>query len=150
MAMLQNTTILNTTNSAHIKNAIESVFLKDDDLHLFFDPSSKATTNEQRAEEIYEKCLFEMAEYQCQFYIVLYGSIKVAYWLYNKDTKRIVSFGVMPIYRKDLYLVRWFRHVHGSMFWIALYTKNQRAIKFLIKNGMVQMKEEEGITYLEN
>jgi hypothetical protein len=148
--MLKNTTVHLVNKPFDVNSAIADAFKNDYDLPLFFDPNSKAVTEEQRIAEIQQKCLAEMASHKCQFYIIKYGSLNIGYWLYNIDTKRIVSFGLKPIYRKDVHLYRWMKHVHGQMFWIALYSKNVRAIKYLEKNGMHIIREEDGVTYLEN
>jgi hypothetical protein len=63
----------------------------------------------------------------------------------------LISFGIHHAYRKKEILLEWWSKTvvmlnHEFVTW--LFTKNTRAINFLVRNGMVIEKEENGIASL--
>jgi ABC-type phosphate/phosphonate transport system ATPase subunit len=125
-------------------NNIYEYFKDDANLLDNFDPTSKATNNEEAAMEIYHKLVEHAREKECHF-----KRNEVGYIFYSGDL--LISFCVKPELRtKDnlAYFGNLIKHELGQHFKCFLFNNNKRAINFLERLGMKQVKSNNLITLL--
>lgn len=132
-------------------NNIYEYFKDDQDLLKFFDPLSVAENNEQAALEIYHKLIEYSRDYHCKFVRLDHGYIfytKPRRWF---QRRMLVSFCLKPEHRNrtstELFWKEIVKHM-GKRFMCYLYSKNTRAINFLLKGGMKVEKTNDLITLL--
>lgn len=80
-----------------------------------------------------------------------YNGRNIGFCVIDEDRKILVSFGINMKYRKRDILNTWvetLKDYFNGKFNCSLWSKNERAIKFLQKNGMKITKQDELITYL--
>lgn len=125
------------------KNIYE-FFKNDSNLLEYFDPLSKAKTNEEAAMEIYQKLVEHAKEKECFFERTEIGYIFFAHEL-------LISFCIKPEFRNKETL-KYFGNIIksklGAHFSCFLFNKNERGIRFLEKIGMKKQKSNELITLL--
>jgi hypothetical protein len=85
------------------------------------------------------------------YYKAVYKQIPIGYVVLFNDC--LYSFGINKKYRKKEILIDWWssvRSLMGKNFFTALYKNNERAINFLVKQGMVATEYEDGSVLLVN
>lgn len=125
-------------------NNIYEYFKDDKKLLEFYDPTSRAITNEQAAMELYHKLIEHSKNKQCHFI-----RHELGYVFYTKG--ELISFCIKPEFRnKTNYLIFWnfIKKQIGKKFICWLYNKNTRGINFLVKCGMKQKRTNGLITLL--
>ena len=124
---------------------IQEFFLNDSDLLKYYDPFSKATTNEEACYEIYQKIIEHAEDRECQF---MRNEIGYIFTSYNV----LISFCVKPECRTKENLVKFGEFIKekmGDKIHCYLFTKNTRGINFLKKLGLKEERQEL-ITHLYN
>jgi len=128
-----------------IQKAIKVAFDEDKKIFEFYDPNKNVTTLDEIVKDIYNK-----GEGFCKLSndviaIEVYEKNKlIGYFFYNK--KMLISFGLNVAYRQRKYLKEFFSLIKttiGKDFSCLLWSKNIRAIKYLIKMGMIPINETE-------
>lgn len=131
-----------------MRDGIRQAFEDDKVIFDFSDPNCKATSIEELCLDIDRKLDEHEASYPCK-YVKVYSSNKVVgYFFYRKNIKTLISFGINKKYRgkKDFFNI--IAKELGS-FSSYVFTRNQRAIKWMQKNGMIIKYQDNKITMLE-
>lgn len=125
-------------------NNIYEYFKNDEFLKDYYDPASKATTNEEISNEIYHKLIEHSRVRKCHFVRTDMG-----YIFYSRSL--LISFCVKPEFRTKNNLRIFGEQLQftiGEHFECFLYNRNIRAINFLKKLGMKEVKSNDLITLL--
>lgn len=126
-----------------------------DDIHLldYFGPLSKVENNADAALVIYLNLVQYSKEYKkrCRFkrFDIGYVFFIKPKWFWNKN--KLVSFCLLPQSRTTEGVGLFWRKIKdyvGNHFTCCLYSKNTRAINFLLKGGMKIKKSNELVTLL--
>ena len=129
-----------------LKKAIEVSFNNDNDIFDFYDPNTKV----ENLKEIVDDILKKINTYEKPFYFGVYDKEKlIGYFVYKES--QLISFALTKEYRIRKYLREFFRVIKSTIkghFMVLLWAKNIRAIKYLIKNKMEIIKENEQIIQL--
>jgi len=125
------------------KNIYE--FFKNDSALLeYYDPTSKAKSNEEAAMEIYQKLVEHSKERECFF-----ERTEIGYVFFAKEL--LISFCVKPEFRNKETL-KYFGNIIktklGEHFNCFLFNRNERGIRFLEKMGMKKQQSNELVTLL--
>lgn len=83
--------------------------------------------------------------YDLVFYKVIFNKMIIGFFTVEKNGVFLNSFGIAYKYRKDYILKEWWELVKHKLqddFKCILNSKNERAIKFLIKNGMREFERQ--------
>ncbi len=118
-----------------IKPSIRVAFEKDKDIFKYYDPAVSVENIDQIVDDIYRK----IGEYEgeLKIYSVCEKNNLVGYIVGRDD--RLISFGLSVEYRFRKYLNNFFQVIKGLLgnnFYCLLWSRNIRAAKWLIKNGM--------------
>lgn len=125
-------------------NDIREFFGNDNNLLDYFDPESKASSNEEAINEIYQKLMEHSKEKDCTF-----KRTDVGYIFYSD--KLLISFCVKPECRNRKNLAEFGEFIKlelGSSFSCYLYNRNEKAIRFLEKLGLEKIDSNSLITLL--
>lgn len=85
-----------------------------------------------------------------EHYIVTVGRIVIGYCVTSEKLNMLYSFGIAIDYREeysDLFFEEVKNHL-GENFFCALWTRNRRGIKYLVRNGMRIIDEIDNVTTL--
>ena len=131
-----------------IKEYVSLVFLNDNNILKYFDPTVKVNSKKEVVENIFGKIIEERRDYRCTFWGIIRNGEKVGFIFINEDEKRLVSFGVAPEKRRVLNIFKDIKSACPKYFNCILFTINKRAIDWLIKNGMRINEQNELLTTL--
>jgi hypothetical protein len=116
----------------NIRDAVSTVFLKDLDVVGLYDPNVPVETTSDVVDSIELKLAEWCDMADCQMAYEDWGYV---FWVGNI----LISFGISPDNRDDLHKSKLWELITknlGDDFYCFLWTRNQRAIKWLIKMGM--------------
>jgi len=133
------------------KELIYEYFKDDDKLLDYFDPLSEANNIEEAVNDVYEKILQHGRESDCNFVCNDIGYFYYSDYLLFSDRKVLISFCVKKEHRNKEKLIEFWnliRKTIGLHFECYLFNKNERAIQWLKKCGMVEEKKNDLITLL--
>ncbi len=120
-----------------LKPAIKVAFEHDKDIFKYYDPNVPITSVNEIVEDIYRK----IGEYEGQLKIYeVYERFNLAGYIVARED-RLISFGLAVEYRFRKHLNNFFSLIKGLLgknFYCLLWTRNIRAAKWLIKNGMTE------------
>lgn len=127
--------------------AIRVAFTADHDIFKFYDSSAPV----KNIDDIVENIILKLSEYgedvKCKE--VYEKSELIGYYVFLD--RQLISFSINIAYRKRKYLREFFGLIKKDLdnnFWCALYNRNVRAIKYLIKNQMIITSFDKLITRL--
>lgn len=130
-----------------LKDAVKIAFYEDKDIFKFFDPTVEVKGLDELVENILQKILTYGEN--C-FYVGVYEKEALIGYFVYKD-KQLISFSLSVEYRTRKYLRDFFRLIRTEIkghFMVLLWSKNIRAIKYLIKHGMQEINRGNNITQL--
>lgn len=117
-----------------LEKAVYSAFDGDNKIIELYDPNVTVNSNEEIVSDVVRK----IKEYgEVNKYGVYDKNILIGY-IVNKENQ-LISFGLSVNYRTDKFLQSFLSAIKtqvGNNFFVYLWQKNIRAIKFLIKNGL--------------
>lgn len=118
-----------------LKPSIKVVFEHDKDIFKYYDPTVEVSTIDHIVSDIFRK----IGEYEgeLKIYSVYEKSELIGYIVAREN--RLISFGLAVKYRFRKYLNNFFQVIKGMLgkdFYCLLWTRNIRAAKWLLKNGM--------------
>lgn len=129
-----------------LKAAIRVAFQEDKDIFKYFDPNVKVETIDDVINNIHQK----ISEYESpEMYSVLEKG-KLVGFIVSKEN-RLISFGLSVEYRFSKHLKSFFntiKEIAGSKFYCLLWSRNIRAAKWLMKNGMCETLYDNNIIKL--
>lgn len=117
-----------------MKEAIRKAFEGDDDIFKFFDPNFDLKSIDEIVDNIYEK----IAEYKDNLDSE-FVELENGYFFITKQPKLLVSFGINKKHRNKEELSKFWDKIKsklGDDFNCFLWSKNERAINWLLKMGM--------------
>jgi hypothetical protein len=115
-----------------MREQIRLAFEGDTDIYKFFDPTSTVNDLDEVVENIYEKILESCDVFDnCTFH-----GFESGYVFYCKDPSLLISFGINVDNRKSPRLWEEITSQLGGDFQCLLWSRNDRAIKWLQKMGM--------------
>lgn len=117
-----------------LKPFIKIVFKDDNKIFDYYDPNVNPVSVEEIIQDIYKK----VGEYADANIYGVYDKSKPIGYIVSKGN-RLISFGLAMEYRFRKYLNNFFNIIKGllgSNFYCLLWTRNIRATKWLVKNGM--------------
>ena len=137
---------IKTIQFKNLSDAIRIAFENDKDMFKLFDPNVKVET----LDEIVSNIIDKIKTYgECE-YVGIYDKNKlIGYFVYKGS--QLISFALAVPYRQRKYLREFFRIIRTTItghFMVLLWSKNIRAIKFLLKNEMQIINQNENITQL--
>jgi hypothetical protein len=137
--------ILRIVKYENLKNAIKIAFDEDKKIFEFYDPNSDVANLDEIVEDIYNK-IDGYKEFSGGIIAMeVYEKNKlIGYFVYNN--KMLISFGLNIAYRQRKYFKEFFNLMKitlGKGFSCMLWSKNIRAIKWLMKMGMMPIKEND-------
>lgn len=125
------------TSKTFLHQAIQTAFA--DDTKLVEDFHIKGGSIENCISDTYDKIIDTTEKYSLEWYEVLDGELIIGFSVICKAYSFLYSFGIHLSYRQHHVLEKWWTLIKnklGGNFTCALWTKNSRAISFLVKNGM--------------
>ena len=130
-----------------LKIAIEISFAGDREIVKLYDPNVKVESVKDVTDNIFDK--IEKIETGCGIKGVFHREKLIGYFVtYDKI---LVSFSLAMQYRTRTYLRAFFSLIKdeiGKEIYCRLWTKNTRAIRWLMKNGMIDIHQQDKITHL--
>lgn len=137
--------ILKIQKYENLKKAIRVAFDEDSKIFEFYDPNKSVSTLDEIVEDIYSKGDSYKGLSEGVIAIEVYEKGKlIGYFFFNN--KMLISFGLNVAYRQRKHLKEFFNLIKitiGKGFSCLLWSKNIRAIKYLIKMGMMPINETE-------
>jgi hypothetical protein len=130
---------------------IYECFKDDSDLLKYFDPLSTAADNEQASREVYSNLVDYANDRKCKFVKTEMGYVFYAKskWFFQRNI--LISFCLKNEYRNWVSVSLFWQEIKknvGKHFICYLYTKNTRAIGFLLKGGMKIKRSNNLVTLL--
>jgi len=126
-----------------LRKAIEVSFNNDNFIFDFYDPNTKV----ENIEEIVNDVLKKINTYEIPFYFGVYDKEKlIGYFVYKEN--QLISFALAKEYRVRKYLREFFKIIKNQIkghFMCLLWKKNIRASKYLLKNKMEIINENEQV-----
>jgi hypothetical protein len=122
-----------------MKEAIRNAFEGDDDIFKFFDPNYDLKNIDEVVDNVYKKILEHQYLFDTEFI-----TLKNGYFFIVKQPKLLVSFGINKNNRNKEELNKFWDKIKdklGNNFDCFLWSKNKRAINWLVKMGMKIEKE---------
>lgn len=135
-------------NGEEFKKAIKAAFDGDTAIFELYCPHIKVTSVDQIVSDIF--CRIRKDEADVTLKGIYEKGELIGYYVYRKDM--LVSFAINIRFRTRSYLKELFKLMRrsvGKKFVCFLWTKNIRAIKYLIKNGMTVIGQDHLITQLK-
>jgi hypothetical protein len=130
-----------------LKEAIRIALEGDEEIVSLYDPNIEVNSIEDVVNDIYKK-LFEISDF-CVCKGIYEDEKLIGYYAYIE--KMLISFSVSSPNRMKKSLHQFFELIQkdlGDQFVCRLWSKNLRAIKWLIKNGFQFVDDENQITRL--
>lgn len=132
---------------SELKDAIRVAFDGDQAVYSLYDPNVSVTTIDELTEDVFRK----ITEWDgLSLYAVYVGDELAGYFVNVKN--QLISFGLALKYRVDKYLKRFFEKIKyecGNDFFVFLWQKNVRGIKWVMKNGLVETFSDNNIIKLQ-
>lgn len=131
-----------------LKNAISVAFTGDAKIIQFYDPNKQVNSVDEIVDDIYEKVKGH-DDGNLQLHGVYEKGETIGYFVFRG--KLLISFSVNVKYRTRSYLKAFFqviRYCLTGTFTCVLWSRNVRAIKWLVKMGMEVCSHNELITQL--
>ena len=128
-------------------NAIKTSFEEDRNIVKLYDPNVQVESIDDVVNDINRK-IFEIKEH-CIFKGVYEREKLIGYYVYAELI--LISFSLSSQYRTRGYLRDFFSLIRrdlGKKFICKLWSKNTRAIKWLLKNNLEIIEEKDNITEL--
>lgn len=121
---------------AELQDAIEIAF--GGDTGLLEKYHIKQGTLAECVDDTYNKICNAEANFPMEYYKVVLDGIKIGYTAMSKKESLLYSFGININYRNKKTLQLWFENVVNILgsFNCYIWTKNERAILHLVKQGM--------------
>lgn len=129
---------------------IRKAFEGDDDILKYADPSETYDDIEALCKRIEEKLVEHSKTYPCKFITVERDNEVVGYFFYRVSPVTLISFGINKNYRKDNNFFAEIKRELGRDFDCYVFSRNERALKWLYKNGMKVLFQSDLITFLES
>lgn len=132
-----------------LEAAIRVAFEGDEAIYEYYDPNVPVASLEEIVRDVSRKIKAVQATDFLQNWGIFEGEKLIGYSVTGENF--LFSFGVNIRYRKREILQEWWKQIKELMkqdFAVLLYSRNSRAIQFLLKNGCEIEREEDGITYL--
>lgn len=135
---------------SHLEPAVRIAFENDKDIFKFYDKNVVVTTLDELVDDIVAK-LKDYADVfpDTAFKIVVDKNKTVGYIVFKEDT--LISFGLSVEYRQRKYLNEFFALIKKELrgrFVVMLWSRNIRAVKWLMKNGLKILDTNPEITTL--
>ena len=137
--------IIREANTLTLVDYIESTWVGDVNLHVFYDRSLKVKSLENMVSDTHEKIL---DLYNIQNGLVFYGiekdSLKIGFIVLNIELNYLYSFGVRHDFRKKEVLEPIFKFIRKKLdnnFFCLINECNTRAIRWLKKCGLKEINE---------
>lgn len=131
-----------------LEAAIRIAFLNDRDIFKFYDKNVIVTNLDELSNDIMEK----IKGYPEAKFMAIYEKDKlIGYFVYMDGT--LISFGLNVEYRVRKSLRDFFKHIKKTIkgrFYCTLWSRNIRAVKYLMKQGMQIIDTNPHITKLVN
>lgn len=127
--------ITKTISYSQLSGAIKAAFTDDKDLLSLYDPNVPVTSIEEIVSDILAKAL---SHGENVVYKQVFVNNQLSGYFFYKE-RMLISFGINKEYRKRQYTRDFFRTIKremGSHLTCILWSKNVRAIKYLLKMGM--------------
>lgn len=89
--------------------------------------------------------------FDLSYYKVIFNKEPIGYFVTANNI--LYSFAINKKYRTKEILINWWKHIKmvlGKAFTVTLYENNERAINFLIKNGMEVFSKQGNLVLLIN
>ena len=140
-----------THNEIELKEAIKIAFIDDIDLvskYHILDNSSL----EYCVEDTFNKIIKSSNEHVLEWYLIKEEDEIIGFTIVSIGYNYLYSFGINIDYRYSVVLNEWFSKIKVILqnhFICELWKKNERAINFLIKNGMEILEQENNIVKLK-
>lgn len=133
-------------NRKVLQEAIAISFYQDKVAFDMYDPNVKVET----LNDIVENILFKIGTYPDAIFMGIYDKNKlIGYFVYKE--KQLISFALAKEYRTRSYLREFFKVIKTTIkgnFMCLLWAKNIRAIKYLMKNKMEIINQNDKIIQL--
>jgi hypothetical protein len=103
--------------------------------------------------DTYKKVLDASVQYPLEWYEVIEGGKKIGFTIICKAYNFLYSFAINKFNRTSQILINWFnttKSLLGEYFNCSLWSKNQRAINFLLRCDMKILSQQNEITQLTN
>lgn len=91
------------------------------------------------------------AGFSFKYYKVMMAGVAIGFTVLDQDTDMLFSFGINRKCRNQMITTAWFAEVRKLLtahFTCVLWNENQRAIRFLNRNGMTVFRKNEETTTL--
>lgn len=119
---------------SQLKEAIRVAFDGDSEIFNLYDPNVSVSSIDELVNDVYWK----ISEYNdVDLFAVYEKEILIGYFVTSK--KQLISFGLSVNYRLGKYVNNFYWMIKkklGDDFFVLLWKKNVRAMRWLIKNGM--------------
>lgn len=132
-----------------LEKAIRVAFEGDEAIYDYYDPNVPVVNLEEIVRDVSRKIKAVQVTDFLQNWGIFEREKLIGYSVTGENF--LFSFGVNIHYRKREFLQQWWKQIKQLMkhdFAVLLYSRNSRAIEYLLKNDCEIEKEEEGITYL--
>lgn len=131
-----------------LESAIRIAFEGDGDIYRFYDKNVIVTSLDELVSDIMKKVSgYPMARFKA----ICYKKKVVGYFVYDEGL--LISFALNVKYRTPEHLSDFFgriKHTINGLFYCHLWSRNIRAVKFLMKQGMQIVDTNPHITKLVN
>ena len=128
-------------------NAIKIAFNEDEAIVDLYDPNVKVSSVDDVSLSVFNKV--SEIKHLCDYKAVYEKNVLIGYYIYSDML--LISFCLQKKYRTRCYLRGFFKLIKkdlGNKFLCRLWSKNKRAIKWLIKNKMEILEDKDNITQL--
>lgn len=136
-------------DNTELMEAIKIAFEGDEDIVPLYDPNEKVNSINDVVLSVWAK--IDVLGDLCISKGVYVKNKLVGFYVYCESL--LISFSINKDYRTSEYLKGLYELMKmdlGEEFYCRLWEKNERAIKWLVKNNMEIMYSENEITYLKN
>lgn len=91
------------------------------------------------------------AGFKFKFFKLMMGEVIIGFTVLDQDMDMLFSFGINKKFRNQMITTAWFAQVRKYLtkhFTCTLWNQNERAIRFLNRNGMTVLRKNESFTCL--
>lgn len=133
-----------------LESAVRTAFADDKEIFKFYDKNAVVTNLDDLVQDVMRKLKEHVPIFPDTTFKTIWDKGKiVGYLAYKKET--LISFGLCVEYRQRKYLKEFFsiikKELHGP-FLCSLWSRNIRAVKWLMKNGLRILDTNPHITTL--
>lgn len=89
--------------------------------------------------------------FKFKFFKVIMAGITIGFTVLDQDSDMLFSFGINRKFRNQMVTTAWFNQVRNYLtehFTCTLWNQNERAIRFLNRNGMTVTRKDDKVTTL--